>query len=198
MSDSSSFSFQEGSSIRVRSYDPTDEAFVLSLAPRLVIGIPAWRDADKMLATVQRWLTKSIGQHGTETMLFIVEDEQGERLGFASVSHDSHFTGVRQAEIGELAVSEAVEYPLDFPAKGRNNPICILDRNTLHYDRSVKCEAKTARQDIRSTHDYSRQTECAGGSQDNIRGRGYRTSCGWGGHSSLLDACSKRFGLHAF
>ncbi len=109
MSDSSSFSFQEGSSIRVRSYDPTDEVFVLSLAPRLVIGIPAWRDADKMLATVQRWLTKSIGQHGTETMLFIVEDEQGERLGFASVSHDSHFTGVRQAEIGELAVNEAAE-----------------------------------------------------------------------------------------
>jgi len=108
MSDSSSFSFQEGSSIRVRSYDPADQAFVLSLAPRLVIGIPAWRDADKMLATVQRWLTKSIGQHGTETMFFIVEDEQGERLGFASVSHDSHFTGVRQAEIGELAVSEAV------------------------------------------------------------------------------------------
>jgi len=109
MSANALFCSREDSSIRVRPYVPADQPFVLSLAPRLVIGIPPWRDPEKMLATVQRWLTNSIRHQGTETALFIAEGEQGERLGFASISHDSHFTGERQANIGELAVSEAAE-----------------------------------------------------------------------------------------
>ena len=42
-------------------------------------------------------------------MVFVAEDEQGERLGFATVAHDSHFTGERQAYVGELATSETAE-----------------------------------------------------------------------------------------
>ncbi len=42
-------------------------------------------------------------------MIFVAEDEQGERLGCVSVSHDQHFTGEGQAYIGELAVSEDAE-----------------------------------------------------------------------------------------
>ncbi len=82
---------------------------MLSLASRLVIGIPPWRDPAKMLETVEQWLANSLAHHGTETMVWIAEDERRGRLGFATVSHSSHFTGVRQAEIGELAVSEAAE-----------------------------------------------------------------------------------------
>ena len=37
------------------------------------------------------------------------EDEQGERLGFATVSHNTHFTGQPQAYIGELAANENAE-----------------------------------------------------------------------------------------
>lgn len=109
MTTHSSFSAGEGFSIRVRPYVATDRPFVLSLAPRLVIGIPPWRDPEKMLATVQSWLESSIAHHGTETTVFIAEDEQGERHGFATVSRNRHFTGVGQAYIGELAVSEAAE-----------------------------------------------------------------------------------------
>ena len=95
--------------IRVRPFVLADRAFVLGLAPRLVIGIPPWRDPGKMLETATGWLEHSIAQHGDETMLFVAEDGDGSPLGFASVSHSTHFTGVSQAEIGELAVAEARE-----------------------------------------------------------------------------------------
>src|SRR5437667_11917117 len=95
--------------IRVRPYVHTDREFVLNLAPRLAIGIPSWRDPNKMIATAQSWITGSIEQHGYKTMVFIAENELEERLGFATVSHSTHFTGEGQAYIGELATSEETE-----------------------------------------------------------------------------------------
>ena len=95
--------------LRVRQYVPADREFVLSLAPRLAIGVPPWRDPQKVIATVQGWITESIKQHGNKTMVIVAEDEHGERLGFATVSHDTHFTGEGQAYIGELAISEETE-----------------------------------------------------------------------------------------
>ena len=92
--------------IRVRPYIPTDREFVLSLAPRLAIGIPSWRDPQKMIVAAQGWIIGSIEQHGKKTMVFVAENEQGERLGFATVSHSTHFTSEGQAYIGELATSE--------------------------------------------------------------------------------------------
>ena len=71
--------------------------------------IPPWRDPQKMIATVQGGITESIKQHGNKTMVIVAEDEHGERLGFATVSHDTHFTGEGQAYIGELAISEETE-----------------------------------------------------------------------------------------
>jgi GNAT superfamily N-acetyltransferase len=95
--------------IRVRPYVSADREFVLSLAPRLAIGIAPWRDPQKMIVTAGDWITGSIEQHGQKTMVFVAEDELGERLGFATVSHNTHFTGEGQAYIGELATSEAAE-----------------------------------------------------------------------------------------
>lgn len=95
--------------IRVRPYVPDDRDFVLNLAPRLAIGIPPWRDTQKMIVTAQGWITGSIEQHGKKTMVFVAENELGERLGFATVSHNTHFTGEDQAYIGELATSEEAE-----------------------------------------------------------------------------------------
>lgn len=95
--------------LRVRPYDPNDHTFVISLAPRLAIGMQSWRDLDLWLTTVEGWLTESISQHNQKAMVLIAEDEHGERFGFATVSHSTHFTGQRQAYIGELATSETVE-----------------------------------------------------------------------------------------
>jgi GNAT superfamily N-acetyltransferase len=95
--------------IHVRPYDPADRAFVLSLAARLAIGIPPWRDSRAWIATAQNWIIGSIEQHGQKTMVFVAQDDQGERLGFATVAHDTHFTGERQAYVGELATSATAE-----------------------------------------------------------------------------------------
>jgi len=95
--------------IRVRPYDSTDREFILSLAPRLAIGIPPWRDPQRMVVTALGWIAESIEQDGTKSRVFVAEDEHGERLGFATVSHSTHFTGDGQAYIGELATKETVE-----------------------------------------------------------------------------------------
>ena len=95
--------------LRVRPFDPNDRAFVFGLAPRLAIGMQPWRDLRLWLTTVEGWLTESITQHNQKTTVLIAENEQGERLGFATVSHSTHFTGQRQAYIGELATSETIE-----------------------------------------------------------------------------------------
>ena len=93
----------------VRPYSSADRAFVLSLVPRLAIGKQPWRDLALWSKTVEEWLHESIDQHDRKTMVLIAENELGERLGFATVSHSAHFTGQRQAYIGELATSEAAE-----------------------------------------------------------------------------------------
>lgn len=99
----------EARTIVTRPYIPADREFILSLAPRLAIGIPAWRDPQKMIVTAQSWLVESIEKHGQKTTVFVAENERGERLGFATVSHSTHFTGVGQAYVGELATSEQAE-----------------------------------------------------------------------------------------
>ena len=93
----------------VRPYSPDDRVFVLGLAARLTIGMPPWRDPKRCISAVQSWIAGSVSQHGNATMVFVAEDEHGERLGFATVTHETHFTGERQASIGELATSEAAE-----------------------------------------------------------------------------------------
>lgn len=95
--------------IRVRAFEAEDREFVMGLAERLVIGMPAWRDPERWLKAVEGWIEVSLAAHGGQSMVFVAEDERGKRLGFASVSHDRHFTGDPQAYIGELATSEAAE-----------------------------------------------------------------------------------------
>ena len=75
--------------LHIRPYLPDDRTFVLSLAPRLAIGKQPWRDLALWLETVEQWLTASISQHDQKTMVLIAENEQGERLGCATVSRDT-------------------------------------------------------------------------------------------------------------
>lgn len=95
--------------ILIRPYKPSDEDFVLSLAPRLLTGIPPWRSEEKWLEAVKGWLAQDFEKHGKQSMLFIAENERGERLGFANVAQAQHFTGEPLAYLGELVVNEAAE-----------------------------------------------------------------------------------------
>jgi GNAT superfamily N-acetyltransferase len=95
--------------MHVRPFAPEDRDFVLSLAPRLLIGVAAWRDREKVLEAIRGWLVHSISQHGQETFVFVAEDAEQKPLGFATVSRSKHWSGEPQAELGELAVEEAAE-----------------------------------------------------------------------------------------
>lgn len=95
--------------IIVRHYTPEDRPFLMSLAPRLTIGMAPWRDSEKCLEAVAGWIKYSPGTHGEKTTVFVAETDTGERLGFAVVTSQTHFTRQKQAYIGELAVTEGSE-----------------------------------------------------------------------------------------
>ncbi len=94
---------------RVRPYVAEDRPFIFSLAPRLAAGMRPWRDLELWLASVESWLAKSIDGHSQDAFVFIAEDEGGERLGFATVTRSTHFTGQPQAYLGELVTLESAE-----------------------------------------------------------------------------------------
>jgi GNAT superfamily N-acetyltransferase len=94
---------------RIRTATAADRSFLELLAPRLTIGIPPWRSREAMLATVRGWLLENLENMDAEGTVFIAEDEDGTPVGAATVERSAHFTGAPQAELGELAVIEAVE-----------------------------------------------------------------------------------------
>ncbi len=93
----------------IRPATAADRAFLEQLAPRLTIGIPAWRSREAMLATVRGWLLENLDRMGADGAVFIAEDADGTLVGAATVERSAHFTGTPQGELGELAVIEAVE-----------------------------------------------------------------------------------------
>jgi len=98
-----------GELIRIRPFLSSDRDFMLSLAPRLVIGIAPWRDPGKMLAAMQGFINESITAIGNDAVVLIAEDMHGIPLGFLSITHNTNFTGETQAYIGEIAVSAEAE-----------------------------------------------------------------------------------------
>jgi GNAT superfamily N-acetyltransferase len=88
----------------VRAYEPRDRDAVEGLAPRLCAGIATWIDATAMLDAIHRWVRESL-----ESGTVLVAEDEGTIVGFASVKERDHFTGVRLAYVGELAVATEAE-----------------------------------------------------------------------------------------
>jgi GNAT superfamily N-acetyltransferase len=88
----------------VRAYEPRDRDAIEALTPRLCVGIAHWIDAAAMLDAIRGWVYGSV-ENGT---VFVAEDD-GTVVGFASVRERDHFTGLRLAYVGELAVAESSE-----------------------------------------------------------------------------------------
>jgi ribosomal protein S18 acetylase RimI-like enzyme len=109
MANDSSLIDLEAASIQVRLYTPADREFLLSLAPRLTIGIAPWRNREAMETAMRQFIIDSIERHPTQTTIFVAVNKQGLQLGFASVSHAKNFTGESQSYLGELAVREDIE-----------------------------------------------------------------------------------------
>lgn len=94
---------------RIRLATGADRPFLDQLAPRLAIGISPWRDTSAMVATARQWLLTGLDTMGPDAMVLIAEAPDGTPVGAATIALGRHFTGTRQAELGELAVVDAYE-----------------------------------------------------------------------------------------
>lgn len=94
---------------QVRPYQPSDENAVMNLAPRLTEGVASWRDVSRVCTAVQAWVQNSIAQVGRGDAALLVAEADGKVAGFVSVSEREHWSGERDAYIGELVVRADVE-----------------------------------------------------------------------------------------
>ncbi len=141
MTSDSSLIDPEGALIQVRLYTPADREFLLSLAPRLTIGIAPWRNREAMETAMRQFIIDSIEQHLTQTTIFIAMNQQRLQLGFASISHAKNFTGEPQAYLGELAIREDAEghgigntliKACEEWSRNQGYPILVLDTGTAN------------------------------------------------------------------
>lgn len=91
--------------IRIRPATAADTAGLLALAPRLAEGIAPWRDREEALAAARRWLEDSLAAAATGHGAVFVAADGNKVVGLISIRSARHFTGERDAYIGELAVA---------------------------------------------------------------------------------------------
>jgi GNAT superfamily N-acetyltransferase len=93
----------------IRQAAEADRPFLERLAPRLSLGVAPWRGAERMRATMLRFLLDDLAAMGRDSTVFIAEAADGTPVGAATIGRSNHFTGQEQAELGELAVVEEAE-----------------------------------------------------------------------------------------
>jgi arginine/ornithine N-succinyltransferase beta subunit len=91
--------------IEVRPAGDADRDGILELAPRLAEGVAPWRDQAEALLAGRRWLEDSLDAAKTGDGLVLVVADTGEIAGVISIRPSTHFTGERDAYIGELVVA---------------------------------------------------------------------------------------------
>ncbi len=94
---------------RIRLATATDADFLASLAPRLTIGRAPWLDEQQMETTMRRFLLDDLAAISDKRTIFIAESPDGAPVGAAAAAMGTHFTGVPQAYLGELAVVAEAE-----------------------------------------------------------------------------------------
>jgi GNAT superfamily N-acetyltransferase len=98
-------------SIRIRSARSDDEAFLLSLLPRLAeFSLPPWRTGAEVIAAEERTVRSALAQLRPGDELLVAEGPEGERLGFIHLETESdYFRGQAYTHIGILVVGRSGE-----------------------------------------------------------------------------------------
>ncbi|MGE5136252.1 MAG: N-acetyltransferase family protein [Gemmatimonadota bacterium] len=91
--------------VEIRPVQPGDHAEVLALAPRLTEGAAGWRDPSAVLRAVRGWVESSLGAAGEPGHAVYVAVADGHVAGVVTVAERAHFTGQKDAYVGELAVA---------------------------------------------------------------------------------------------
>lgn len=73
------------------------------------LGAAPWVDLDAMRAAVEGWFGESLERHADGDRAVFVAEGGGRVVGFVTVSERVHFTGSREAYVGELVVAEESE-----------------------------------------------------------------------------------------
>jgi ribosomal protein S18 acetylase RimI-like enzyme len=95
--------------VRVRRYRPSDRAAVMALAPRLMIGVAAWRDRAAVHRAVTGWVRDSVDAHDADGRAVFVAEHDSDVVGVVTVASRRHFAGEVDAYVGELVVSEGAQ-----------------------------------------------------------------------------------------
>lgn len=97
--------------IRIRTYQPTDYEFILSLVTRFSeFEIPAWRQKEDIDSTNRALLEQVLEQPEPDSVIFLAEDEDGAPAGFIHLQTQSdYFTGEKHGYVSDLAVDQAFE-----------------------------------------------------------------------------------------
>jgi Acetyltransferases len=85
-----------------------DRGAVLELADRLTVGVASWRAPELVLRAVRSWVSGDIDKVGEELMIYVAA-EGADVVGFVAVTEDTHWTGERDAYIGELVIRPDLE-----------------------------------------------------------------------------------------
>jgi GNAT superfamily N-acetyltransferase len=92
--------------IGLRPAEEADRVGILELAPRLAEGVAPWRDQAEALRAGRRWLEESLAAAAAGDGAVIVAAAPDGIAGVISVRPSAHFTGERDAYIGELVVAD--------------------------------------------------------------------------------------------
>lgn len=92
--------------VRLRRATPDDLGFMLSLTPRLVAHLPAWRDRAEALRGYADLFSRALHDPEPGTRVTVAEDEAGTPLGFTLLYGPPESPGVF---VKDLAVGEAAE-----------------------------------------------------------------------------------------
>ena len=90
----------------VRPATEFDHAAIRALAGELTAGMPPWRPAAGTAAAAAAWVADACRADGDPGHALLVAcDGEGSLLGFAGVTARRHFSGDREAYLGELVVA---------------------------------------------------------------------------------------------
>ena len=94
--------------VTVTAYHPDEREAVLVLAPRLHVGVAAWRPAEGVRSAVRTWFEESLDAAGEKHAVFVAR-LAGEVVGMVAVEEQRHWSGDLDAYVGELATAEGHE-----------------------------------------------------------------------------------------
>jgi ribosomal protein S18 acetylase RimI-like enzyme len=80
-----------------------------NLSPRLAIGVAAWRNPDRVLTAVRRWIEDALAASNDDGRAVFVAKKGRRVVGVVTAEQREHWSGDADAYVGELITASDVE-----------------------------------------------------------------------------------------